>query len=302
MSKYESESESLSESSTSEESYESENLPEDDKEAIDVIYEGLPGLMLIIAKKYRGKTYLLKWVMEELVKRKAFDWGYIVSATAKATKEWNIIPEAFIRNKWDPEEFMKIYDFQMEKKEQDKPLKCFIIMDDVIGTVNLRDEVVSKFVTTARHIGISLFMNMQKMTDAVPLVIRNNAEWVIVFKQDNRKVYESIWEEWAQDFSDGSRETFITYCNQHLLNYTALFINLREDNPDDKYYLIKAPPVDKDDEGFFFEFTDDKAPQLDEPEPDNKPLMPVPKQSKAELPNFLTPQDRSILNNPARKK
>src|SRR5690349_7964346 len=74
-----------------------------------------PGIILVCAKKYSGKTVALKWIMEQLIEDHRFDWGYIFSETTDVNHEWDIIPKNYIRTSWHPEDLVRIFNYQMDK-------------------------------------------------------------------------------------------------------------------------------------------------------------------------------------------
>ena len=213
-----------------------------------------PGLTIVCAQKYSGKSVLMKHLMEKLIENGTFDWGYIISQTTEVNGEWNIIPPEYIKNQWNPEDINKIYDYQKQQMKNGTPKNCFILMDDVIGLVDLKDKVIQMLVTNGRHLNIWLFIVVQKLTDVVPPVVRQNAEFFIFFQNDCKEVLEAVHQQYMS--TQMPKPNWYQFCRDTLVDFTAIIINTRRQGLD-KIREIQAPPPDPDDEGFFFDFTSD---------------------------------------------
>lgn len=199
-----------------------------------------PGTFLIIAKRYSGKTHLLKWMFSQI--HKQFDLGIIVSKTAKATGEWDIINSKYLLSNYEESVIEGLYNYCDLRKRQGKPVKMFMIFDDIVGYVNLKTNFMATLITTARHIGISLFFISQKMTDTIPPVLRTNSDYVFIFKNPNLKEVRDIWEEYGSallsEFND-----FKEWMKNNVGDYKALVINKKTQSNEwqDIYRIIKAP-------------------------------------------------------------
>lgn len=199
-----------------------------------------PAFYLICAKKYSGKSHLLKWLLYNFIKTKQFDYGIIISATAKVTGEWNIIPNKYIFEKYDESLIETIYEKQAQETKFRSGVRCFILMDDVLGTVQLKSPTITKLSTTGRHLNITTFLITQWLT-AVPSVVRSNAEYVICLRQPNQIVLKAIWEQYGGMY--GSFKEFSEYFKKKIQDYQAFVINQKtQSNSLEKVYsTIKAP-------------------------------------------------------------
>jgi hypothetical protein len=202
-----------------------------------------PGLFLTIAKKYSGKTHLLKWMIYKIAMAGKFDYGMVVSGTAE-TGEWNIVPGRQIFSTWGEGKPVIEKLIASQKKflaEKSKLPNVFIVLDDIIGVIPTNDNLMSRLATSARHWKITLFVCIQS-AKKIPPIFRINAEYIFVFRQIDNTQVGTIYDEFGGLF--GSKEEFSNYLKEYVKNYTALFINTKTQNNEkkDMFGLIKAPP------------------------------------------------------------
>jgi hypothetical protein len=194
-----------------------------------------PCVFLAIAKKYSGKSHLLQWIISEHIRAGQFDYGVVISATARSNGEWNVVPSRFIYAEYQPEIIQRVRATQQQNPES----RAFIVLDDCIGTLRVDDTIKSLF-TNARHDRITVFCAVQYLK-SVPPVLRQNAEYVFIFRQTNQDTIDEIWTEWGDLY--GTRDEWRALFRNWIKNYTALVINTRSqsNDPNDTYRLIKAP-------------------------------------------------------------
>ncbi len=265
---------------------EQQEHPHSPRELETLAWFEFPATFLIIAKRYSGKTHLLKWMMSQLLAEhppsgsqphKNFDLGIIVSRTAKATGEWNILPNKYIISNYDEDIVKKLYEYCDKKKRQKKPVRMFMIFDDIVGFVNLKTDFMGTLITTARHIGISLFFISQKMTDTIPPVLRTNSDYVFVFKNQNMKEVRDVWEEYGSALYNKFND-FADYVTENIGDYKALVINKKtqSNNWQDIYRIIRAPANIPN---FFFD-----PAKKQNPKSNNEPNQPIHKVKPSSIP------------------
>jgi len=200
-----------------------------------------PCTILIVAKRFSGKSHLLKWIIYNLIKAGRFDGGMIFSQTASTSNEYDFIPEDYIHDTFDPEVLEKLFEKQKESYSKGKKSQIFVILDDYIGSLNINTPIIKTICSVGRHVGITVFLSSQKFTSEISPLIRDNCDYFLCFKQSNTKVLKLIYEEYASSFSD--YKTFLKWFNENIQNYNALLINNKTQSNafNDKYSLIKAP-------------------------------------------------------------
>jgi len=213
------------------------------KKPIDKIFDVHDGgaTVLIVAKRFSGKTHLLRWIFYNLGKAKKFNYGILFSQTGKSNKQYDFMPENSIFVKFDESILENLYERQRELWEGGKKIYCFIILDDFIGDANLTSPIMQTIVSTGRWYGISLFICSQKFTQAVSPLIRDNTDYAIFFKNKNSKVIKLIWEEYASDFGD--YKVFLHWFQKQVVQYSALLIDTKTQSGEfnDTFGLISAP-------------------------------------------------------------
>jgi hypothetical protein len=193
-----------------------------------------PGVFLAIAKKFAGKSHLLRWVLSSLIKAGRFDWGVVISATARTTGEWDLVPRRFIYPTYDPKVIKRVRMVQRANKES----RAFIVLDDIVGVLKI-DKTIQSLITSARHENITVFVTTQYLK-ALPPVVRENAETVFLFRQPNRDLILEAWKIWG-DCMD--KKDWAAVMLNDVVDHRALLIDTRAQSGKaaDKYKLIKAP-------------------------------------------------------------
>jgi len=163
-----------------------------------ICWEPMPSIA-VIAKKKAGKTNFVLQLVRQNNER--FDQVFVVSSTAKITKEWdNLFPGSDERMKIvddiDDEELDEFLELRKALYPDDNK-KILLILDDFIGMpkLKLRGKVVKKLVTTARHYGVGVIMLSQKFR-ACPDCIRTNCEYVVLYNTNANEI-NKIYDEYA---------------------------------------------------------------------------------------------------------
>ena len=103
-----------------------------------------------------------------------------------------------------------------------------IVLDDIISRDFKRTSEISFLSSRFRHIETSLMISVQSFR-ACSNVIRNNSDFILIFKQNNFKELSKISEEYS-DYC-GSEELFMKYYNYCMKDkFSFLTINAQQ-NP-----------------------------------------------------------------------
>ena len=155
--------------------------------------------------------------------RGCFKKIYIIARTAKLDhsyiqlREWaethlkqNDNEEPFVFTNMDEEALMKIFNanaqlvakekIQRKQDHSKEPLSAFLyIIDDLSDSAQLRqrnESFLNKLVTTGRHSGQNVWVNVHALSAVSPL-IRKNVSMLVIFKISNHKEYDMLREEYA---------------------------------------------------------------------------------------------------------
>lgn len=198
-----------------------------------------PGMFLCVARKFSGKTHLIKYILYNLIQEQRFDYGLVISPTA-ATGAWNIVPPEYIHEKWSDDLIQRLINKQRQFTREGKNVNCFLVLDDVLGSVNLKSDLFTQLATYGRQFNITIFLIVQKFTHAVPVVVRENSEYVLLLRQPNAAVLKNMYEEFGNDYSPNIKDWFELFRTQ-IKDYRALVANMRAASGTE-YWTIKAPP------------------------------------------------------------
>lgn len=161
--------------------------------------------ILLAGKRRTGKSFALRYLMWTMARE--FYGGVVISKTNKLNHFWEqFLPKEFIHNKYDRRIIDNVFkrqesiinDPDMPKKEKEQKLKFFILLDDIIGTKDLRyDEEFEDIYTLGRHYHVCLFITSQYARAFNP-TIRGNFDYCFMFKSRSHKQREALYEEWAE--------------------------------------------------------------------------------------------------------
>lgn len=144
-----------------------------------------PSSFLFLGKTQSGKTYLMKKILHK--HRKKFD--RVIVFCPIMNNDYDFLDQKYvIRDKETLNAIINVqYDLKMENKH--KPL--LIILDDWIGSLDLRhdhiSESFSKLSTNGRHCNITTFYISQFLT-RIPPVIRDNINYFIVLSVSHQSL------------------------------------------------------------------------------------------------------------------
>jgi len=197
-----------------------------------------------------GKTCFLKYLWKIHLKSK-FDFGIVICSTNELNSAYNgLVDESFIhtvkrdeKGNVDPNDFSafeNVFELCKQINAEGKKPRAFIIVDDMIGSLNFRNDTFVRYMATCRHYGISIFVLMQQLTYFLPPGVRENCKYIGIFKiRDTsvKKTYEYMGNKFKnkKEYADfmGSRP-----------HYTALLLYPDPKKWDDKIVLIKTPLVE----------------------------------------------------------
>jgi hypothetical protein len=197
-----------------------------------------PNLMTVIAKRNSGKSHMLKNLLHQCMKAKKFKWVLIFSAT-KFNGEWtSIVGEKNVYEEFNAEMVIALLNKQADLVKKKKAQPGLILFDDMVGTANFKNDVISKIAVTSRHFLISCWITSQYATKLPPLV-RQNSDVVLILNSVNERIARIIHEEFpcARFRSWKDVESFF---NENTINYGCIMI---DNSQECTYSVIRAPPT-----------------------------------------------------------
>ena len=157
-----------------------------------------------------------------------FDKVVILSNTINNDPKGKYLMDAFeVIDHYDDKYIKDFIAEQKEHEREDMPTGL-IVLDDIISRDFKRTSEISFLSSRFRHIETSLMISVQSFR-ACSNVIRNNSDFILIFKQNNFKELQKISEEYS-DYC-GSEELFMKYYSYCMKEkYSFLVINAQQ-NP-----------------------------------------------------------------------
>ncbi len=199
----------------------------------DGIHENLPqmpSLCLIIGSVRSGKSNLLvNFFCNKDFYKDRFDVVKIISTTLGSDTKGKILSKHF--DCMDHYEDGIIEEIKMEQskyeEKHERPTYA-LVLDDVLTKDFSKNNAVSFFSTRFRHY-IDFYVIATQTFRAVSGMIRNNAQDVIIARQQNQKELEKIMEEYSSLV--GGDDNFMELYNKvHSEKYQMMYMKLSE-NP-----------------------------------------------------------------------
>lgn len=213
-----------------------------------------PSVFLCVARKYSGKSHLIKYILYNLIQQQKFDYGLIISPTI-SNGQWGVVPEEYQHDSWSDEVITRLINKQKAFAKQGQKVECFLVLDDVLGSVNLGSKLFTFLITAGRQLGITVFLISQKWTSAIPPIVRQNSEYIILLRQPDAGVIKQLWIEYGSNY--GTLQEWMDLFKNDVQDFRALLINnwTQSNKKEDIYATIKAP---KDLPDWYFDWTQQK--------------------------------------------
>ena len=211
---------------------------------LDQIFDndGQAIIVVFVGKSYRGKSYFLKYLISDRLNRNKFKFG-LVFTTTKFNGDYKFLPDNRVIEGYN-EEILKKY-FNNLKRIKDKDGEVppnFIIFDDLVGVLANQTSFFNSFITTCRHLNISVFIAVQYLTgkNAISPTMRQQTTHAIMFHSKMKSTVENLYENYGQMF-DSLKEFRQHYDEITKDQYVAMIYLEKEDDINKNYFGIRAP-------------------------------------------------------------
>ena len=167
--------------------------------------------------------------------------GVVFSATNFNTKQLDIVDKKYQFDSVKDSVLEQIIKIQEVNKSKSKnKIGCFIIFDDVLGSVNFNSDVLTRLFSTCRHNNISIFLATQYLK-SVPPLIRQNSDYVFLFQIKNLNTLRDFYDEWGSNFE--TFDEFKIYFKKSVNGYSCLLVDQKDNNKKDMdiYSTFTAP-------------------------------------------------------------
>ena len=206
-------------------------------------------VVVFIGKRNTGKSYCMKDILNH---NKDIPVGVVISPTERANGYFEkFIPKMLIYDECEEDTIKKFLDRQIKiSTEKKKDLKkygstqidprSFLILDDClydkrwINNINIRSIFMN-----GRHYNIFFLITMQHAL-GLPPVLRNNIDYIFIFRNNILKERQKIFDNYAGMFP--SFEAFNQVMNQTTENFECLVIDnkIQSNKLEDQVFWYKA--------------------------------------------------------------
>lgn len=196
-------------------------------------------LIMFAGSSESGKTHLMKYLLVNMLKNKVFQIGLIMSTT-KFNDAFDFIEDKNLIISGYNENLLKKFLKKLKQLvESKRKFEAFLILDDLIGTIDLTSPLFKNLIATFRHYHLSIFLSTQWIYMGSRL-LREQANCVFMYSQNTADSYKALYDSYGAGF-----ENFADF-KRHLdeitrERYWAMLYLKNEREKDKKYLAYKAP-------------------------------------------------------------
>ena len=127
----------------------------------DKIIENIPNITFICAPPKSGKSYLIKYLLNELFRKKKLKYG-IEFIGSKYNGDFDFLSSKYVHSKYDENVLKKFYNIQIKQiQKKGKAPPAFIIFDDMLGSLNFNTGFIAELVPKYRHPNFTMIFTSQ---------------------------------------------------------------------------------------------------------------------------------------------
>lgn len=166
--------------------------------------DGKALMMVLVGKSFKGKSYFLRYLLTERLSTGKLKYGIVFTKT-KYNKDYNFLPDNCIFEGYNQKILEKYIDNLKKILASDEQVQPnFIIFDDLVGVLSNQSDFFVNFITTARHLNISIFIAVQYLTGkkAISPVMREQTTHCLMFNSRTRNTLENLYMSYGQLFDN----------------------------------------------------------------------------------------------------
>ena len=167
-------------------------------------------LTLIDSVMGGGKSTLASYLISKRWS-KQYEYGYVVGPTViDSPPEWKKLSGLHFRYVYDRksfQEFMSEFRERVMKMvarsnaEGKSPARGVIVLEDVIGTVSLSDDIITQFIVGIRHLYLHMYF-LSQHPQKVPTILRSTASEIYFTYREEINTLKCLWGSYGQiDFA-----------------------------------------------------------------------------------------------------
>lgn len=179
----------------------------EDNVTIDGISYEIPNMFLFAGKVKSGKSFALRYMVQEIIKQKKFKFGWVFCKTAfNGSYDWM---KPNVTTGYSERVLMKHMGILRRKREElgrNMPPN-FIIFDDLIGELNPNNQIFNNLITTFRHYNTSIFLATQFIKGNITKpTFREQVRYVFCWPNGGVTNDKNLFDSFASSFFDNARQ------------------------------------------------------------------------------------------------
>ena len=155
-------------------------------------------LHMFIGSSSSGKSYLLKSIVSDHLSAKRLKFGIVFTAT-KHNCGYDWLPDQYVFSNYDQEILNRYIAFLVKMKKKGTIPNSFVILDDIVMSINQHSKAFAEFLSTYRHYNITLYVTTQSINKCVPL-FREQADYAYIFQLHTVAAIKAAYESYGQLF------------------------------------------------------------------------------------------------------
>jgi len=201
----------------------------------------VPGMMIVLlAKRFYGKTVLCRQIIKNMIKRYAFNGIYLISDTSLLNKAYKGVikdQNTFTTEQMD-DTLEKIMAHQINNGQKRKNI--MVVIDDI--DISKVSKPLAKISTQGRHYGITILLSIQhgKLFYSPP--IRANTDCYL-FGEIPKKALSEIFASFVTIFDDF--KYFFEWYRKNVVRPIFCLYNSREPDREKRMQLVTCKYEDK---------------------------------------------------------
>jgi hypothetical protein len=170
--------------------------------ADDICGLGEPHILTFIGMPKSGKSFALRALLYEFHQRRFFSFGIAMVGTG-FTGAYDYLPDV-----WEFDE-ERLYEHVQEMRARKETRPNFIILDDLMGRLDVNSKEFTHFISTFRHTSTWVFITAQMLTRGTPTTLRYCTDGAFLFRSmgPQLKLFHEYWglgvgsfDAWQQQF------------------------------------------------------------------------------------------------------
>ncbi len=211
-------------------------------------------VMIFIGKSKRGKSTAVKEIVyrETIAKpvEERFQKIFVFTSTKFNNFYQQFLPDKYIFNGYEEEDLEAIFerykDFKKKHKDRNPP-RTLIIFEDVTGVLNTNNSFFGHFITTARHLGITVIICVQYLLKNINPTVRNQTTFAFMFNDKTYKTIDAFHKSFGASFKthDDFQDFFLKETGGKDHHNALLYDEYNDEEPYSRFRAINPENLPK---------------------------------------------------------